>query len=130
MNNKYKNTNRILVGESNPVHQKTIANTFRQAGYAIDIVTNGITLNKIIEKDWYSHIFIDSRLPQFDCDLMAQYLRKAERIHEAPSLLIALTTNVFPSAWDEALFDSSIAKPLQADSLRVYLNPSLVVATH
>lgn len=123
-----KNRKKILVGESNPVHQKAIAKTFRQIGYKVEFVTNGVTLGQVIERDWYSHIFIDSKLPRFDCALLSKQLEESELIHNAPSELIALTVNVFPPAWDEALFSSSFSKPLRADYLRLFLDPESVQA--
>lgn len=113
--------NRFLVGESNPVHQNTLAKAFKQIGYSIDIVTNGATLGEMMKREWYSHILVDAKLPQFRCDEMDKHLEKSFQAHDKPSQLIALTTNVFPAHWDEALFDSSLSKPVSAEDLNALL---------
>ena len=74
---------KILVGESNPTHQRAIVNAFKQTGHTVDIVTNGVTLMKMLEREPYSHVFIDSKLPRFDCALMADQVNEAEKIHNS-----------------------------------------------
>ncbi len=113
--------NRFLIGESNPVHQNTLAKAFKQIGYSVDIVTNGVTLGKMMEREWYSHVLVDAKLPQFHCDEMHKHLEKSFQTHDKPSQTIALTTNVFPAHWDEALFDSSLSKPVSAAELKALL---------
>ena len=114
---------KILVGESNPIHQRAIANAFKRTGHRIDIVTNGVTLMKMLEREPYSHVFVDSKLPRFDCELMANQVNDAEEIYNSTIEVIAMTVNVFPAHWDESLFDDSLAKPLQVDVLEKCLAP-------
>ena len=114
---------KILVGESNPLHQRAIANAFSRLGHLIDVVNNGATLMKMVELEPYTHIFVDSKLPQFDCARAAEQLNDAEQRHETTIELIALTTNVFPPYWDKNLFDDSLMKPLQSDALQKCLAP-------
>ncbi|MFK7805093.1 MAG: response regulator [Anaerolineae bacterium] len=118
--------NRFLVGESNPMHQSQIVKAFKQLGYSIDIVTNSTTLGKMMEREWYSHVLVDAKLPQFSCAEMTKYLKSSLKTYEAPTQLIAITANVFPAHWDEVLFDGSLAKPIDVENLQAMVEKTIV----
>lgn len=114
---------KILVGESNPTHQRAIANVFKQIGQTVDFVTNGVTLLNMLEREPYTHVFVDSKLPRFDCNLLADYLDETQLNEGTTVELIAMAVNVFPPHWDENVFDDSLAKPLQVDAVKKCLTP-------
>ena len=107
----------VLVAENNPLHQSQLANVFRRLGISIDIVTDGAALDGMLNRQWYSHIFVDSNLAQLNISQLNKDAKAFKANHEKPSYFIKLTSGSVDKLRAVSLFDDMMQKPLKLEHL-------------
>ncbi len=95
--NAKKTRGRLLLAEDNDVNQIVASEIVRRAGYACDIVENGLKALEAIEKSSYDLILMDCHMPELDGLQATRLIRKREQArtisNQRPLPIIALTAS-------------------------------------
>lgn len=113
----------ILVGEDNSINQKIIAHTFKNMGYACDIVSNGLEVLSSLERQRYDIIFMDVHMPEMDGLQATRAIIKTYG-SDRP-VIIAMTAGAFESDKEACLaagMDDYLTKPFDFDTLSSKFN--------
>ncbi len=116
---KNRQSLRILLAEDNPVNQKLAVILLTKAGYPVDVVDNGARAVDAVVKGRYSLVLMDVQMPEVDGLEAARRIRQ----QEAPGQhvpIIALTAHAMQGDRQRCLdagMDDYISKPLQPDEL-------------
>ena len=111
---------RVLLVEDNPVGALLAKTLLRREGCVVQTAADGQEALDALKAARFDLVFMDMRMPRLDGPSAARALRA--RGDQTP--IIALTANAFAEdrvACLEAGMDDHLAKPLEADALRVAL---------
>ncbi|ASD26886.1 response regulator [Brevundimonas diminuta] len=111
---------RVLLVEDNPVGALLAKTLLRREGCVVQTAADGQEALDALKAARFDLVFMDMRMPRLDGPSAARALRA--RGDQTP--IIALTANAFAEdrvACLEAGMDDHLAKPLEADALRVVL---------
>ena len=111
---------RVLLVEDNPVGALLARTLLRREGCVVQTAADGQEALDALKAARFDLVFMDMRMPRLDGPSAARALRA--RGDQTP--IIALTANAFAedrAACLEAGMDDHLAKPLEADALRVAL---------
>jgi two-component system, sensor histidine kinase len=111
---------KILIAEDNPVNQKVISHLLRKFGYSADIVTNGLEVLELTDKQTYDLIFMDVQMPEMDGLEATRQLVQKWTSEQRPKI-IALTANALEGDREICLasgMDDYISKPFQPEQLQ------------
>jgi signal transduction histidine kinase/CheY-like chemotaxis protein len=105
---------RLLVAEDNPVNQRLIVTALKQAGFAIDLVNDGVEAVHAVQRQTYDLVLMDIRMP------VMNGVEATRRIRALPSPaaklpIIAMTANAMVGDREEYLaagMDDYVAKPI------------------
>lgn len=117
---KTTNTTKILLAEDEEINQMLIAEIIKDMGFRIDMAKNGHEAVHMImnsEKDEYSLIFMDVKMPILDGIDATKALRKKGVCIP----IIALTAHAYPKNKAECLdagMDDYIPKPINLETLQ------------
>lgn len=116
---------RLLLADDNLVNQKVGAGLLKQLGYAVDIVSNGVEVLRLLESNTYDLILLDVHMPEMDGLETARRIRARwpSDDSERPRLLaITASTSLDDHAQClDAGMDDHISKPMQVGLLRAAL---------
>ena len=116
---KKRQTLRILLAEDNPVNQKLAVILLTKAGYSVDVVDNGARAVDAVVNQNYNVVLMDVQMPELDGLEATRRIRKLE----APGRhvpIIAVTAHAMQGDRErclEAGMDDYISKPLQRQEL-------------
>jgi len=108
---------KILLAEDNLINQKVAQTLFKNLGYEVEIVENGIEVLEQLDKKEYDIIFMDVMMPEMDGWEATVVLRK--RGYNLP--VVALTADVSEEARKKAKekgLNEFITKPVKIDDLK------------
>ena len=108
---------KILIAEDNLINQKVIQILFKNLGYEVDIVNNGLKVLEQIRNKDYDVIFMDVMMPEMDGWEATRALR--EKGYKFP--VVAITADVSDEtrkkAKEEGL-NGFITKPIKIDDIK------------
>jgi signal transduction histidine kinase/CheY-like chemotaxis protein len=105
---------RLLVAEDNPVNQRLIVTALKQAGFAIDLVTDGVEAVHAVQRQHYDLVLMDIRMPVMNGVEATQRIR-ALPTPAAKLPIIAMTANAMVGDREEYLaagMNDYVAKPI------------------
>jgi PAS domain S-box-containing protein len=117
---KLKSELNILIAEDNAINQKVAKTLFKNIGYEVDFVKNGIELLDVIKKKNYDIIFMDIMMPEMDGIQATIELRKSG--NNIP--VIAMTANISKDEKNNALLagmNDYVTKPVRIDTVKKIL---------
>lgn len=110
-------TNKILVAEDEISNQLLVKRTLTKAGYTTVVVTNGIEVLQILEREQFDAIITDWMMPEMDGIELIRNIRKK---YKEPPFILMMTSLASESARRHALevgADDFIAKPVNLNEL-------------
>lgn len=110
---------KVLLVEDNPVNQKVATLMFKNLGYTVDIVQDGLEAVHAFEKNDYGIIFMDVHMPNMDGYQATNEIRQVSNSPQYP-YIIAMTASVFESDRQQALdagMNDFLSKPVKLDDL-------------
>ncbi|MCD0486684.1 response regulator [Pedobacter sp. MC2016-14] len=113
----------ILVAEDNIINQKIMVNAFKNAGYACDVVSNGLEVLSSLKRQKYDVVMMDVQMPEMD-GLQATREIIKEYGRERP-VIIAMTAGAYEQDREECLaagMDDYITKPIDFDNFYAKFN--------
>ncbi|MBB3095569.1 PAS domain S-box-containing protein [Actinoplanes campanulatus] len=115
---------RILLAEDNEINQMVAVDTLSALGYETDIAVNGAEAVELASSHEYQAILMDCQMPRLDGYEATERLRHTEQPNQHTPI-IAMTAGVLAEDRQRALqagMDDFLAKPIDADKLRVTLD--------
>ncbi|GGN60097.1 hypothetical protein GCM10010112_15970 [Actinoplanes lobatus] len=115
---------RILLAEDNEINQMVAVDTLSALGYETDIAVNGAEAVELASSHEYQAILMDCQMPRLDGYEATERLRHSEQPNQHTPI-IAMTAGVLAEDRQRALqagMDDFLAKPIDADKLRVTLD--------
>ena len=110
---------KILIAEYNLINQQLAKRLFKNLGYLVDIVSNGIEVLEVVERQKYDIIFMDVQMPEMDGIEASEKIRKEPGMKEIP-IIIAMTASAMQGDREkciEAGMDDYISKPVSIQEL-------------
>lgn len=110
-------TNKILVAEDEISNQLLVKRTLSKAGYTAVVVSNGIEVLQLLEREQFDAIITDWMMPEMDGIELIRNIRKK---YKEPPFLLMMTSLASESARRHALevgADDFIAKPVNLNEL-------------
>lgn len=110
---------RILIAEDNPINQKLALNIFEGLGYLPVIVSNGVEVIELLQKEQFDIIFMDVQMPELDGLETTRHITRKMKLVPAP-LIIAMTAFALEGDKDkciEAGMDDYISKPFMIEEI-------------
>ena len=112
----------ILVAEDNEINQKLIQRILEKAGYAVDIVDNGLDAVEFAGKNRYDYILMDIQMPHMDGQQAARKIRDEEESKSEipPVPIVAMTGSNLEVEKEKCLsmgMNDCLGKPLFRDQL-------------
>lgn len=112
----------ILVAEDNEINQKLIQRILEKAGYAVDIVDNGLDAVEFAGKNRYDYILMDIQMPHMDGQQAARKIRDEEQSKSEipPVPIVAMTGSNLEVEKEKCLsmgMNDCLGKPLFRDQL-------------
>ncbi|HEY8903804.1 MAG TPA: response regulator, partial [Chthoniobacterales bacterium] len=110
---------RILIAEDNPVNQRVTALLLQRMGYQPVVVTNGVEVLSLLEREKFDVILLDVQMPEMDGLEAAREICRRYSNGERP-WMIALTAHAVEGDKTDCLaagMDDYLSKPLRSASL-------------
>jgi PAS domain S-box-containing protein len=110
---------RILIAEDNPVNQRVTALLLQRLGYQPVVVTNGVEVLSLLEREKFDVILLDVQMPEMDGLEAAREICRRYSNGERP-WMIALTAHAVEGDKTECLaagMDDYLSKPLRSENL-------------
>lgn len=104
---------RILLAEDNVINQQVASGILKRAGYAIDVVDDGLAAVEAAERGRYDIILMDLQMPVMSGVEATDFIRKIDGFQRTP--IIAMTAHAMRGTREECLhagMDDHIAKPI------------------
>lgn len=120
---------RVLVVEDNPVNVMVIRGHLEALGCSVQVAANGREGLDQALRDSFDVIFMDCMMPVMDGFEATRRLRAWERGAGLRQRIVAVTANAMPGDRErciEAGMDDYLAKPISADDLKRFVDPSTV----
>ncbi len=118
---------RLLVAEDHPVNQEIVRAILERAGFAVDVVSDGVDALAAVQQRNYDLVLMDVQMPGMDGMTATRRIRALQ--HPARRIpIIAMTANVMPDqvrALREAGMDAHVAKPFDRHTLCAAVYASL-----
>jgi CheY-like chemotaxis protein len=111
------NSVRILMAEDNLINQRVGKLILQKAGYAIDLVSDGIEALEAHRKTPYDLILMDCQMPAMDG---FEATRQIRALDARQPVIVAVTANALVGERERCLavgMDDYLSKPFQADQL-------------
>lgn len=110
---------RLLIAEDNPVNQRLLVTALKQAGYALDVVADGVEAVHAVQRLPYDVVLMDIRMP------VMSGVEATQRIRSLPEPLcrqpiIAMTANAMAGDREEYMaagMNDYVAKPIDFNVL-------------
>ena len=118
---------RVLVVEESDINRRLAQHVLRQAGLAVDAVSNGHDAVRAFQQQRYDLVLMDCRLPGFPqfmaARIMRLYERKVGRVFRVPMIgLTAFAPPGFTERCRGAGMDACLEKPLSSSKLQAILD--------
>jgi len=110
---------KLLVAEDNPVNQKLIVTALKQAGFAVDLVGDGVEAVHAVQRLSYDLVLMDIRMPVMSGVEATQRIRSLPGPVSKPPI-IAMTANALVGDREEYLaagMNDYVAKPIDLNIL-------------
>ena len=111
---------RILVADDNPVNRHVVATILRDAGYVVELASDGLEVADLAGSTWFDAILMDIHMPGLDgIGATAAIRRLPAPFSTVP--IIALTADAMMGKREESLaagMDEYVTKPFTAQALR------------
>lgn len=110
---------RILIAEDNPVNQRVTALLLQRMGYQPVVVTNGVEVLSLLEREKFDVILLDVQMPEMDGLEAAREICRRYSNGERP-WMIALTAHAVEGDKTDCLaagMDDYLSKPLRSVNL-------------
>ena len=118
---------RVLVAEDNSVNQRVVARILEKAGYACDVVANGLEALEAVQRIAYDAVVMDCQMPVMDGFESTRQIRALQG-RAAQVYIIAATAGVTleeRKSCQDAGMDNFVAKPLRTENLLAVLESAL-----
>jgi two-component system sensor histidine kinase/response regulator len=120
---------RLLIAEDNPINQRLISAALKQAGFAIEIVGDGVEAVHAVQRQQYDVVLMDIRMPVMNGVEATRRIRSLPG--EAASLpIIAMTANAMIGDREEYIgagMNDYVAKPIDFNILLAKIRAHLPV---
>ena len=113
---------RILIAEDNSINQKVLLRILARAGYAADVVSNGLEVLQALQHLRYDVILMDVEMPEMD-GLETTRCIRAGHVERSPYIL-ALTASAMHEDRERCMaagMDDYLSKPVRAELLSAAL---------
>ncbi|MEH2241320.1 MAG: response regulator [Nostoc sp.] len=110
---------RILLAEDTVVNQKVVLLMLQKMGYGADVVTNGLEVLKVLQKQFYDVVLMDVHMPEMDGLEATRRICQEWGVGFRPHI-IAITANAMRGDREVCLaagMDDYISKPIQLQEL-------------
>ena len=110
---------RILVAEDDRTNQMITRTMLERAGYAVDVVDNGLAAIAAIERDSYELLLMDVQMPELDGVAATQRIR-ALAPEKAGLPIVAITAHAMAGARQEYVgsgMNDYVSKPFELEEL-------------
>jgi PAS domain S-box-containing protein len=110
---------KILIAEDNAINQKVVQRLLQKFGYRSDVVSNGLEVLNVLERQHYDLILMDLHMPEMDGIEAAVKIQQRFSPEQLPRI-VAMTANVLPGDRDacrQAGMQDFLAKPINLDHL-------------
>ena len=121
---------RILVADDNPVNQHVIATILRDAGYRVDLASDGVQVVEQAGSAWFDAILMDIHMPGMDGIQATRAIRTLPPPFSTVPV-IAITADAMHGKREETLaagMNRYITKPFTAQALREAVAQTLTTA--
>ena len=105
------------MAEDNPINQRVGMLILQRAGFAIDVVSDGVEAVQAHTADPYDVILMDCQMPAMDGFEASRHIRSLE---SKQPVIIAVTANALAGERERCLqagMDDYLSKPFQAEQL-------------
>lgn len=109
---RQRKAQRILLAEDNVINQKVASGILKRAGYAVDVVDDGVAAVDAAERTRYDIVLIDLQMPNMGGVEATNIIRKIDGFQHTP--IIAMTAHAMRGTREECLrggMDDYVAKP-------------------
>ena len=110
---------RILLVEDNEINQQVATELLQDAGFVVDVASNGQIAVDMVQTASYDLVFMDMQMPVMDGVTATVEIRKHERFRELP--IVAMTANAMQGDRDKCIaagMNDHLGKPIEPEELR------------
>jgi CheY-like chemotaxis protein len=110
---------RILLAEDVEINQEIARSMLEQAGYAVDVASNGAEAVRAVQDGSYDLVLMDVQMPEMDGLQATEHIRALSGpVSRIP--IIAMTANVYAeqvASFIKAGMNDHVGKPFKRDAL-------------
>jgi CheY-like chemotaxis protein len=106
----------VLLVEDEPLSRRLLFHVLREAGYAVEVLSDGVAAIETLKEKSFSTILLDIKLPRMDGISVADHLRKTNPEMLSRTILMTAFPNLLKQV-DPTEFFAVLPKPFTADKL-------------